>query len=422
MIDRGLFERISQRLDHYREDMIRLQIQLTAIPAIAPESGGNGEYDKARHLKQVLQNFDLTDITEINAPDDRTTSGLRPNLIVRYGAKAADKTIWIMSHMDIVPPGEISLWHDDPYRGYVNNDRIYGRGTEDNQQDLVASLFALKACKEEGFIPAKCGIGLVFVADEETASQYGISYILSHEQNPFRKNDIIVVPDSGNPEGSLIEIAEKSILWLRFQTFGKQCHGSKPQLGKNAFLAASHLVVTLHETLHEAFNIRDPLYDPPDSTFQPTRKDGNVPNVNTIPGEDVFYMDCRILPLYDLKDIQMLIRQLSDEVEHRFGVTVDITEVQKVQAPEPTAPDEPVVAMLKEAILDVYGVSAEPLGIGAGTVAAYLRKEGYPVAVWCRTGNLAHQPNEYCSVGNLIGNAKVYAHLFLQDHRVLINK
>lgn len=416
MLNEVLFEKLAKRIESYREEMIQLQIALTAIPAIAPESGGDGEYEKAKYLKKVLTDFGFEDVTEINASDTRTTSGVRPNLVVRYGSDEARETVWIMSHMDIVPPGELSLWQEEPYKGYVKDGRIYGRGMEDNQQDLVASLFATKACLDEGIKPNN-KIGLLFVSDEETASEYGISFILSHENNPFRKKDIIVVPDSGNPQGTLIEIAEKSILWLRFRTLGKQCHGSKPHLGKNAFLAASNLVVQLFDGLHERFGIQDPLFDPPQSTFQPTRKDSNVPNVNTIPGEDIFYMDCRILPVYNLDDVQAVIREMADNVERRFGITVEITEVQKVQAPPQTSGHAPVVYCLQEAIQAVYGVVAEPRGIGAGTVAAYLRREGYPVAVWCRTENAAHQPNEYCIIDNMIGNAKVFLHLFLQKHK-----
>ncbi|MEA3471160.1 MAG: M20 family metallo-hydrolase, partial [Thermodesulfobacteriota bacterium] len=46
-------------------------------------------------------------------------------------------------------------------------------------------------------------------------------------------------------------------------------------------------------------------------------------------------------------------------------------------------------------------------------VAAHLRKKGYPAAVWSRLGRTAHQPNENCIISNMMGNAKVFAHLFL---------
>jgi len=123
--------------------------------------------------------------------------------------------------------------------------------------------------------------------------------MIDSTDNLFHHDDLIIVPDSGNPEGSLIEVAEKSMLWLCFKTKGKQCHGSNPHLGNNAFTAASYLVTKLTK-LRKIFSNTDPLFDPPQSTFEPTKKEANVGNINTIPGEDVFCMDCRVLPEYDL--------------------------------------------------------------------------------------------------------------------------
>jgi succinyl-diaminopimelate desuccinylase len=411
MIDPVVFEKIKQRIERYRDAMVRMQIELTAIPALSPDSGGQGESEKARYLFEKLRTLGFEHIREIDAPDGRVSSGIRPNILVTQPGKRPGKTTWILTHLDIVPPGEKALWSEDPYKGYQKDERVYGRGTEDNQQDLVASIFAAKALLDEGVVPENT-LGLAFVADEETASQYGLAYLLQHPDNPFRKSDLLVAPDSGNEDGSLIEIAEKSIYWLRFKTTGKQCHASRPELGRNAFLAASHLVVRLQD-LHRIFAAVDPLYHPPASTFQPTKKEMNVPNVNTIPGEDIFYLDSRILPQYPLPDVFNQIRLMADDTEKQFGVTIEIQTVQDVQAPSPTPGDAPVVLALQEAIRDVYQVEATPQGIGAGTVAAYFRREGYPVAVWC--GSTAHQPDEHCLIDNMIGNAKVYAHLFLQS-------
>ncbi|MDI9571445.1 MAG: M20 family metallo-hydrolase [Pseudomonadota bacterium] len=414
MIDEKAFQRVAGRIDAYRREMIGLQIALTAVPAIAPENGGDGEAAKAEMLRAYLAQRHLGEIEVITAPDDRVSSGGRPNLILRRPGDDAVRHTWIISHLDIVPPGEAGLWDADPYRAYVRDGRLYGRGTVDNQQDLVASLFAFRACHEEG-APTSRAPGLIFVADEETASRYGLDYLLRHPRNPIRRTDLICVPDSGNETGDLIEVAEKSILWVRFRTLGKQCHGSKPHLGKNAFLAASHLTVRLHSLLPQRFPASDPLFDPPESTFEPTRKDANVPNVNTIPGEDNFYMDCRILPRYELESVKAAMNETARVVEHELGVTIEIVPVQEVQAPPATDSDAPIVLALQEAIAAVYGVQAEPRGIGAGTVAAYLRQRDYPAAVWCRTTPMAHQPNEFCLIDDMVGNAKVFAHLFLQE-------
>ena len=109
------------------------------------------------------------------------------------------------------------------------------------------------------------------------------------------------------------------------------------------------------------------------------------------------------------------IRGLADEIEAGFGVSIAITPVQRIQSPEPTSAEAPVVFALKHAIREVYDVAAAPRGVGAGTVAAFFRADGYPAAVWTRSENMAHQPNEYCLLSNMIGNAKVFAHLFLQE-------
>lgn len=413
MTDNETFRRIIQRIDSFRDEMIQLQVDLTAIPALSPENGGDGEYDKARFLMSYLLNSGFDDVAEIDAPDDRVASGVRPTIVAKIPGKNPDKTVWILTHTDVVPPGELKLWDEDPYHASVKDGKIFGRGTEDNQQDLVSSIFAVKAFLDEGITP-ESSIGLIFVADEETGSDMGLGYIIEHYEHLFRKSDIILVPDFGIEDGTAIEIAEKSILWLRIGTKGMQCHASKPSLGNNAFVAASHLVVLLRE-LYDYFDATDPVYSPPESTFEPTKKNANIPNINTIPGDDVFFVDCRVLPAYDLSEVKTKIRQLADSIEQRFKVTIDITSVQEAQAPPPTNDDAPVVRALQQAIRKIYEVEARPMGIGGGTVAALFRGKGYPVAVWSKLGMTAHQPNEYCFIDNMVGNAKIYAHLFMQN-------
>jgi len=411
MIDLMNFRKITQRIDTYEDAMIQMQMDLTAIPAVSPENNGDGEYDKAQYLLSYLRTNDFPNIAAINAPDERVSSGIRPNIIVTMAGRNSSRTVWILTHTDIVPPGEPGLWDEDPFRCYVKNGRIYGRGTEDNQQDLVASIFAVKSFLDEGIMPEH-RIGLALVADEETASRFGLSYIMHTKDNPFRKTDFIVVPDAGNEDGTMIEIAEKSILWLRFRTIGKQCHASRPNLGRNAFRAASHLVVLLND-LHGIFDVSDAFYEPRTSTFEPTKKESNIPNINTIPGEDIFYMDCRVLPQYSLTEVLSQIEIMTRRIEERFDVSIEITTVQEAQSPPATPHDAPVVTVLQEALSHVYKIRATPQGIGGGTIAAIFRKNSYPAAVWSRINQTAHQPNENCLISNMIGNAKVYAYLFM---------
>jgi len=413
MIDKALFNRITDRIDSYREAMIDLQIGLCSHPAVGPENGGDGELQKAHYLEKRLAEMGFKHFQHYDARYERVSSKIRPNFFTTIDGRNKSRFIWIITHLDIVPPGEIKLWTRDPYCAYVKDGRIFGRGTEDNQQEMVASIFAAKALLDEGLTPANC-IGLGFVADEETSGQKGLYHVLDVNKNLFGSDDLIIIPDSGNISGSLIEVAEKSMLWLSFKTTGKQCHASKPQLGNNAFVAASHLVAKL-SALKKMFPKADHLYDPQSSTFEPTKKEPNVGNINTIPGEDIFYMDCRVLPDYKLEDVIKAIKSITMKIENKFKVQIEISPVHYLQAPPPTSPNAPVVLSLQKAIREVYGLKALPGGVGAGTLASYFRKKGFAAAVWSKTSQKAHQPDENCLIENILGNAKVFAYLFLQN-------
>jgi succinyl-diaminopimelate desuccinylase len=404
-------EKLQKKIFGMRDLVIDLQRDLTAVPALAPQNGGTGEWEKAEVLMRWLDKLGLGPSESHPTPDPRVPRGTRPNLVVTVPGGGAPGTFWIMSHMDIVPPGEISLWTSDPYTLVVDGDRLIGRGVEDNQQGMVASIIAAVAAKELGLVPART-VRLLFVSDEETGSDFGAQYLAEHT-SLFGAKDFALVPDGGSPEGDEIEIAEKSILWLRFKVRGKQCHASTPQKGINAFLAGSHLVVRLG-TLADLYPATDPLFDPPISTFTPTKKEANVPNINTLPGEDVFHLDCRVLPRENVDGVLAAIHRICAEVEKEFGVSVDVQTVQRASSP-PTPADAPLVTSLRRAIKGVYGVEAKTVGIGGGTVGAFLRARGIPTVVWGKLDDAAHQPNEHCLIPNLMGDALVMAVMMLSD-------
>jgi len=405
-------KKITERIDRFRNEMIDMQIKLCSLPAISPSNGGEGEGKKAEFLIGFLENNGLSDIEVIKAPDLDAPSGYRPNILAYYKGRSSAKTIWIMTHTDIVPPGELAQWRGDPYKAWIEEGKIFGRGVEDNHQDLVASLYAVKAFHEEGIRP-NYDVGLALVADEETGSKKGINYVLSHTST-FRKQDMIIVPDAGNKDGTMIEVAEKGLLWLKFKTIGKQAHGSTPERGINSFKAASFLVAELNN-LYTIFPYIDPLFDPPISTFEPTKKESNVPNVNTIPGEDIFYMDSRILPKYTVEEVKNKIEEMADKIKNEFKVKIVIEETSKVPVSPPTSADAPVVHALIRAVKTIYKKEAKATGIGGGTVASVFRSADFDAACWSKNDETAHQPNEYSIIDNMVGDAKVFAHIFLQE-------
>lgn len=405
------FDAVKKRIASSKAEIVELETLLTSHPALAPESGGDGELEKVIALEGWLKSQGFTQFQRFDAPDSRVSSGIRPNLVVTIPGKDDSFSVWFMAHTDVVPVGELSLWHTDPWKVIEKDGRLYGRGVEDNQQGLVASTVAALALLREGITPPHT-VKLLFVADEEVGSTYGIKYLLK-EHNLFKKDDIILIPDGGDSQGATIEVAEKNLMWLQFTVKGKQTHGSRPDEGINATLAGYDLALRVHG-LETVFDKRDALFDPPYSTFQPTKKEANVPNINTIPGEDVFCMDCRILPCYTLDQVRVELRRCVKEVEDKYGVKVEWTEPQTAESPT-TPVDAPVARRLAEAVKAVTGVDTRFIGIGGGTVGAELRVKGFNAVVWSKLDETAHQPNEYTIIDNLISDSQVMAYMMLQE-------
>ena len=398
-------KKLVKKIDEYRDFIIDVQTQMTACPAITPhEKGGLGESAKAEYLLKVLKAMKFDEINVLEVKDPASPTGVRPNIVAKYYGENRSKTLWVMAHMDVVPPGDLSMWKTDPFKAVVKGDKIYGRGTEDNQQGLVSGLLAAKALMDSGVRPP-VNYALLLNADEEVGSDYGIVAVLKKHGKIFGKEDCFIVPDGGNAKGDMVEIAEKNMMWLKITVIGKQTHASTPQNGNNAFVAASHLVVALRD-LYKQFNKKDRLFDVPYSGLEPTKHEANVPNVNTIPGSDVFYLDCRVLPCYTNKQVLDAVLKIAKTVEKKFKVKITVKDVIN-DASKPTDKNAEIVKLVTKYVKEVYRNNPKVQGVGGGTVAAYLRNAGFPAVVYSKLDEMMHQPNEYSSIKNTIGDGKV---------------
>ena len=110
------------------------------------------------------------------------------------------------------------------------------------------------------------------VSDEETGSGHGLDYVLGTTgRTSLTEEDIIVVPDFGSPDSSMLEVAEKSMLWLKISVFGKQCHASTPGSGVNTLRATAALILEL-DALYKRYDARDELVQPALFHFRSPRK------------------------------------------------------------------------------------------------------------------------------------------------------
>lgn len=399
------------RVESQRERMVEDFCAMLRVKAVGPESGGEGEHARAEHLVALAKRLGLRDIEVLESPDPNVPSGKRPNIVIRVKGRKP-RRLWVVTHMDTVPEGDLSAWATPPYEPTVKDGRVYARGSEDNGQELMASLYGLAAVLGAGIVP-ELDTGLVLVSDEEHGNTHGIDFVM--EKGLFKKGDLVVVPDHGSLDGSEIEVVEKSIAWIEVEVAGRQTHASTPHKGVNALEVAARFMLAACAKLRGKYSVRDPLFDPPGSTFEPTRCESNGPNVNTVPGRQRFSFDFRVLPDHPLDDVLADLRAVADEVGRSSGAEISFSILQRADAAPKTPIGSEVVERLSEAISLTRDVKVRPSGIGGGTCAAPFRREGIEAAVWATVASVAHDVNEYCIIDGLVGDAKVYALLFAGD-------
>ena len=173
-------------------------------------------------------------------------------------------------------------------------------------------------------------------------------------------------------------------------------HASIPQTGINAFEQEAKFGLEVCQFLHKKYSkITKPFYTR--STFVMTKHEKNVDSINIIPGKEIFYLNCRIMPSYNLSQILSDIKKISE----KYKAKIEIEIVQREDAPKPTDGNAPIVKLLKSTLKKRLGVNGMLMGIGGGTIAAYLRKAGYDAVVWAIEDDIAHQPNEYARLANI---------------------
>lgn len=402
-------------LDRQRGTIVTMQKELVSRPALNPEHGGTGEEAKLRWVADRLREYGITDFERLDYVDDRVPGKVRGNLAARLPGQTdgspARRTLWLVSHLDVFPPGPPGNWKGDPFTLRVEGDLVYGRGVEDNHQAIVASLLLVESLRSTGVVP-RLNIGLLFCSGALTNYTMNIGHVLDLEPDLFSPDDLILLMDYGSQNGAFIEVAEKTDVWLKFTVTGREGHASSPQECVNALAAGAAFIHALRG-LDAVFPERNPLFVPPVSTFSPTMSENRSKAVNDIPGEFVFFVDARLIPEHSFNKLEQAMRDLAETVGRREGARIDFEVIERTASAPATPTNAPVVRLLGNAVKAQLGVEPEFGGIGGVTMASAIRERGFPVAVWGIQKNWRNKAEEYASIADQIKQAKVLARLLL---------
>lgn len=312
------------------------------------------------------------------------------------------------AHQDVVPANE-SYWQYDPFAGQIQDGFVYGRGTLDCKNVIIALFESLEAMCSVGFYPSR-DFWIALGADEETGGQRGARQMAEW----FRQQNLhfdLILDEGGavrdrylglSASVALVGVAEKGCMNLRLTVSDQAGHASTPPRmsvpGRLAEavcrLEQKRTPALLNPTLKTYLTstaVMQPRWDRllianlpysrpllqwymgrnPEknamirTTFAPTMlSSGDVPNV--LPAEASAVINCRIAPGNSCDEVLTYVRELLQDLH----ITVDVL-LEKEPSPVSDHTSTPY-QLLEQAIHDVFGrIPVVPTVLSASTDGAH---------------------------------------------------
>jgi succinyl-diaminopimelate desuccinylase len=420
-------ELLLQCIEAKRAELTALTQDLVRIPTVNPP--GDAYEACARFLGERLakRGFAVEYVRAKGGPGD-SDKYPRTNVVARYEGASPGDCVHFNSHIDVVEVG--SGWTFDPFAATIHDGKIYGRGSCDMKGGLASSVIACETLIESG-VPLPGALEISGTVDEESGGFSGVGYLA--ERGYFSKPRVhhVIIPE---PLGvDRICLGHRGVYWAQVETKGRIAHGSMPFLGDSAINHMSAFIHLLETQLAPRLAQR--------TTKEPVQPPGaraSTLNINSVHGGQVeqrYAVDARGWPTADLpaptvahscravldrrfiaeeslEDVKREILEMLQELQRtRPGFDFHIQEIMSF-VPTATPRDAPVVDATARAIARVLG--REP---------SYISSPGtYDQKHIVRTGklqdciaygpgilDLAHQPDEYVGIQELVDSAKIMA-------------
>ena len=412
-----MIESLFSRIESKREELISFTQDLVRIPTINPPGK---DYIKCAELlgnRLAKSGFSLIYERANNSPGDSDRYP-RHNVIARIEGQQSGPCIHFNGHLDVVVPGR--GWTVDPFEGLVQDGKIYGRGTCDMKGGLSAAVIAMEAILEEN-IHFPGAIEISGTVDEETGGYGGVAFLA--EKGFFSKPrvDHVIIPEPLNVDR--VCLGHRGAWWAEVETFGRIAHGSMPFLGDSAIRHMSAFLELLESRLFPALDKKQtsmPVV--PEGARRSTLNlqavhGGEAESFDGMPSPCVpdscrLIMDRRFLIEENIAEVKAEVTSLLDELaDSRLNFRYQIRDIMEF-LPTMTDADAPVVQAVSSAIKNILGKTPEHI-ISPGTYdQKHIARIGHLhdcIAYGPGILDLAHQPDEYIVIDDMVTAAKVMA-------------
>ncbi len=411
-------ERLFRAVEDRRDDLVALTSDLIRFPTVNPP--GEAYAPCAEFLAGRLRRsgFQIQFVRGEGTPGDSDRYP-RTNVVARREGRGPGATVHFNSHIDVVEAGE--GWTVDPFAGTVKDGRVYGRGACDMKGGLAASVIAAEAFM--AVYPDYPGaIEISGTADEESGGFGGVAYLARKGFFSKPRVDHVIIPEPLNKDR--ICLGHRGVWWAEIETRGQIAHGSMPFLGDSAIRHMGAVLRAFEEELFPALDRKQ--------TRMPVVPEGarrSTLNLNSVHGgqtKDFFpglpspnvadscrlVLDRRFLIEEDIAEVKGEVTAILDRLKRerpKFDYAIrDLMEV----LPLMTERDAPVPKALAAGIRDVFGKEPDYV-ISPGTYdQKHISRIGHLhdcVAYGPGILDLAHRPDEWVGIEDMVESAKVMA-------------
>ncbi|XP_065088295.1 aminoacylase-1-like [Ochlerotatus camptorhynchus] len=379
---------------------IKIFREYLKIPSVHP----NINYDDCvEFLKRQAAVLDLPiQIVEVNPG--------KPIVIISWkGTNPAEKSIFLNSHMDVVPVYP-EKWTIPPFSAHIDEQgRIYARGSQDMKCVGIQFLGVIRALKLEGR-RLKRTLHVVFVPDEEIGGILGMKDFVKTDH--FKALNCGFGIDEGyasENETFRLTYGERTMRPVHFFISGTAGHGSL-LLNGTAGEKARYLIdkmIDFRQQEEQRLENNPELTLGDVTTINLTMMSGGVQS-NVVPPELKLCFDIRVAHNIALDEFECLLEKWCEE----SGGGIRIEYGEKYPYIEPTKLDESnkYWTACKEAFLDMDLKVRLEIMPGA-TDIRYLRELNIPAIGFSPMNNtpvLLHDHDEYLQADVFLKGIEIY--------------
>lgn len=406
------------QIEAKRDDLISLTQDLIKIPTLNPP--GENYLEICEYLARRLsgRGFSVEMVRAYGTPGD-SDKYPRWNVIARHEGAHTGECVHFNSHIDVVDVGQ--GWTFDPFGGELSDGKIYGRGSCDMKGGLATSIIAAEAFLDT-WPDYNGAIEISGTADEETGGFGGVAYLAEKGYFTPERVQHVIIPEPLNKDR--VCLGHRGVWWAEIETHGHIAHGSMPFLGDCAVRHMGAVMEEMEKSLFPALaQKRTDMPIVPEGAKQSTlninsvhggqkeqAKDFDGLPSPCVPDSCKMIIDRRFLLEENIDDVRQEMVDVLDKVQsERDKFSYDIRNMHEV-LPTMTDKKAPVVSTVSRAIEDVLGKAPEYV-VSPGTYDQKhidrIGKLKNCIAYGPGILDLAHQPDEFIAVQDMIDSAKV---------------